>query len=93
MILFLNTDLEFPCRGNEDFAIEMCDSAVQWRFEKLGAGLDTSCVSKDTKTDCKIFSAEYEGVCSNAYSATCPNDLKPLLIAWIQFSKRGRFRK
>ena len=93
MLLFLNTDLDFPCRGNKDFAIEMCDSAVQWEFEKLGTGSDASCVSKVTGTDCGIISGEYKGVCCQAPSATCPNDLKALINASIQFSKSARLRK
>ena len=71
----------------------MCDSQVQWAFEKLGTGSDASCVSKVTGKSCDIDSAKYKGVCSNAPSATCPNRLMALINAWIQLSKIRRFRK
>ena len=91
--LFLNTALEFPCRGNSNFAISMCNSQVQWAIEKLGDGSDASCVSKVTGKACDIKSAKYKGVCSKAPSAKCPNKLMALINAWIQLSKSRRFRK
>ena len=84
---FLNAALEFPCRGNKNYAIGMCDSAVQWSFEKLGDGSDAKCVSKETAATCTIQSAKYNGACSGAPSANCPNDLAALINAWIELRR------
>ena len=81
---FLNADLQFPCRGNKKYAIGMCDSAVQWAFDKLGYGSDASCVAKQTKAVCTIKSTKYNGVCSRAPSAQCPNKLAALINDWIK---------
>ena len=69
----------------------MCDSAVQWAFEKfgeLGAGSDASCISKDTAAECTITSAKYNGACSDAPSDIWPNDLAALINAWIKLHRR-----
>ena len=66
----------------------MCDSAVQWAFEKLGDGSDDSCVSEDTVAECAMKTAEYDGACSGAKYAKCPNDLAALINAWIKLRRR-----
>ena len=68
--------------------IPMCDSAVQWSFEKLGTGSDASCVSKVTATDCQIDNVAYKGACSSAPSGTCPTELQALISSLIQLSRR-----
>ena len=70
-------------------AIAMCDSAIQWTFEKLGTGSDATCVSQATPTDCQITnSGTYTGECSGAPTGTCPTELQALINAWMKLRHR-----
>ena len=73
-------------------AVKVCDSGVQWRWEKGESGIrPLNCKYKITKRECNVDSPKI--ACSNAKSGVCPNKLQALISAWIQMRKIDNIKK
>ena len=67
---------------------KVCDSKIQWSWEKGQDGNSNPCKHVRTASACNIKQPAI--ACNAASHGTCPNKLRALINAWIQLGKTGR---